>query len=216
MPVQLLERDVEYHGNDCYSAGEREWMEGTQDWRARRFEGLFRFLTRYGIRADHITWLSFVTGCCFLPLWLLVHPAAALAAVTLHVLLDGIDGGLARYQKTASGRGSFVDTVVDQSVFTLVMLTLMQVQLLSVVAGTILIFVYALVVTFAMVRNALNCPYSWLVRPRFYVYGAIMLELTLLPGLVEVVCWVCLAVLSVKAISGFRAINSHLETSAEI
>ena len=216
MPEQLIKTSPQLQTNDCYSAGEREWMESTQNWRAEWLSPFFRFLTNSGVTADHITCSSFLIGMTFLPLWLLVNPLAALTALAAHVFLDGIDGGLARYQGTASGRGSFIDSVTDQCVFTGVMLTMMLTGLISIGAGTVLIFVYCLVVAFAMVRNALGRPYSWLIRPRFYIYGWIVLELAYLQGTLELLCWLAVSILVYKAITGFRAICRHLSTSAEL
>ncbi|MEZ6058571.1 MAG: CDP-alcohol phosphatidyltransferase family protein, partial [Planctomycetaceae bacterium] len=96
-------------GNDCYSAGERDWMERTQQWRGKLFQPLLRSLTACRVSPSHLTLLSFIAGTMFAPLW---NQSAiiALAALVGHVLLDGLDGPLARYQGVASRRGSFTDT----------------------------------------------------------------------------------------------------------
>lgn len=197
-------------GNDCYSEGERAWMEGTQEWRAKYLSLLLVGLTKSGVRANHITFLSFVCGACFLPCWFYMEPLAALIVLVAHILIDGIDGPLARHQGTASGRGSFADSVVDQCIVTWVTLTTMLAGILSTSAGTIYIFVYTLVVAFAMIRNAMGAPFSWLVRPRFYVYGWLIVELWYWPGSLEYFTWVCIALLTIKAISGFFAIYNNL------
>lgn len=54
--------------------------------------------------------------------------------------------------------------------------------LMSLVAGGAYVSVYTVVVLFAMARNTLRIPYSWLVRPRFVVYGCIGAESIALPG----------------------------------
>ena len=45
-----------------------------------------------------------------------VHEIAALVALSLHVLIDGLDGPLARHLGIASRSGSFTDTMADQVV----------------------------------------------------------------------------------------------------
>ena len=105
----------------------------------------------------------------------------------MHVLLDGIDGPLARHLGVASPRGSLTDSFVDQIVVTATTITVMSAcpEQLSVWAGGTYIFAYTLVMAFAMVRNALKVPYSWVVRPRFFVYLAMLVEFTVYPNILE-------------------------------
>lgn len=194
---------------DCYSAGEREWMIATQRWRARLFDRLLNVLTRLRITPDAVTLLSFLAGIAFAPAWFL-SPMAALLLLALHVLLDGIDGPLARRQGVASRRGSFTDTMSDQAVVTAVTLTLMIAGIVGPLPGGLYVFLYALVALFAMVRNALAAPYSWLVRPRFVVYAWIIVELVLWPGTLTPLLWCCNALLALKAVSGFIRIRKRL------
>src|SRR5262245_27532477 len=145
---------------DCYSADERTLMEATQRWRARVFQPWLMLLSRLGVTPNSLTALSFLCGVAFCPLWL-VSRTAAFAALALHVLVDGLDGPLARHQGIASRRGSFTDTMSDQCVVTVVSVTLMADHVIGIVPGGAYVFLYALVVGFAMVRNALSIPYSW-------------------------------------------------------
>ena len=102
--------------SDCYSAGERVWMEYGQDIRAKCMAPILQLLNRWRVTPDWITIASGVCGAAFFPLWLVHQPVAAFTCLALHVLLDGLDGPLARYQHVASPRGSFVDTFTDQVV----------------------------------------------------------------------------------------------------
>src|SRR5262245_33326291 len=115
---------------DCYSAGERGAMVHWQSLRGWWLAPLLSTLSACGVTADHITAASLACGLAFCPLWL--WPAgppwakpAALLALLLHALLDGLDGPLARHQQTASRRGSFTDTLADQIVVTASTLALM-------------------------------------------------------------------------------------------
>ena len=74
---------------------------------------------------------------------------------------------------------------------------------------------YAMVVAFAMIRNALERPYSWLLRPRFFVYILLAADVFWLRELgwnylLEYLLWGCNLVLSVKMASGFFAIRRAL------
>ena len=202
---------------DCYSANERGVMEWTQKVRAALFRPLLIVAQRIGILPDHITLASLLCGLAFCPLyfargdstWL---PAAALAALLAHLMLDGLDGPLARHLGTASRRGSFTDTLADQIVVTATTITLMAAPEPAVTSwiGALYLFVYATVVGFAMVRNTLGVPYSWLIRPRFWVYGWIAVDLYLWPGQMDGVMGMMVILLSLKLASGFVAIRRML------
>jgi phosphatidylglycerophosphate synthase len=202
---------------DCYAAGERGAMTWWQDLRAWWLGPLLRTLAAAGVTPDHITLASLASGLAFCPLWLWPgSPAwakpAALAALVLHVLLDGLDGPLARQLGTASRRGSFTDSLADQIVVTASTLTLIaapQPGVTGWIAG-LYVFLYAIVVGFAMVRNALGRPYSWLVRPRFWVYGWLAVDLFLLPGWLDFVFGGFALLLGIKVASGFMAIRRAL------
>lgn len=66
--------------------------------------------------------------------------------------------------------------MADQIVVTGVTITLMATGVVGIVPGGAYVFLYTLVVAFAMIRNALAVPYSWLVRPRFIMYGWLLVE----------------------------------------
>jgi phosphatidylglycerophosphate synthase len=188
-----------------------------QQVRAAALGPLLSWLARIGVTADHLTGASLVFGLAFCPLWLWSGgppwaKPAALVALLIHVLLDGLDGPLARYMNGASRRGSFTDTVADQIVVTATTLAVMAAPqaALSILIGGLYVFVYAMVVGFAMIRNALSVPYSWLVRPRFWVYGWIAVDAYLLPGWMNVVVGAFVVLLAWKMATGFVAIRKML------
>lgn len=197
---------------DCYAAGERGWMEWGQRVRAVVLGPLLVLLTRLKVMPDGVTLVAGMIGLGFVPLWLTGHPDAALGCLLLHVLLDGLDGPLARYQQVASSRGSFTDTFADQLVVTGVTIAWMvkAPSGLHIAAGSAYIFLYALVVAMAMVRNALNVPYSWLVRPRFLVYVALLGDRWWETNWTLVVLAVCDVLLAIKSASGFVRLRGRL------
>lgn len=194
---------------DCYSGGERAWMQRTQRLRATMLEPLLRRLSKLGITPDAITGLSLLCGLAFCPLWFVSEPAA-IAFLFLHVALDGLDGPLARHTGVASRRGSFTDTLADQTVVTATTIALMIDGAIGIVPGSLYINLYALVVVFAMVRNALDVPYSWLYRPRFLVYAWFAVEAWLWPGSLDGLLWVCVTLLGWKGLTGFGALRRRL------
>ena len=196
---------------DCYSAGERKLMQWSQQLREYCLRPLLVSLAACRIQPDHITLMSVLVGLAFCPLYF-YSKGAALAVLVLHVLLDGLDGPLARFTNVASPRGSFTDSLADQTVVVATTITVMTApeHAISVVAGSGYIFVYTLVVVFAMVRNAMQIPYSWVVRPRFVVYIWLIVELYWLPTTLNAVIWICNCVLTWKVLTGFWKIRNRM------
>lgn len=198
--------------SDCYSAGERQWMEYGQQMRASLLKPLLSQLSHFKVTPDAVTFVAGATGLGFIPLWLLDQKIYALVCLCVHVLLDGLDGPLARYQNTASSRGSFTDTFADQLVVTGVTIAwiIADATTGNIAVGTAYVFLYAMVVAMAMVRNALSAPYSWLVRPRFFVYLAVALDFWLASNPTFYVLLICDCLLAIKCASGFLVLRSQL------
>jgi phosphatidylglycerophosphate synthase len=193
----------------CYSEGEQRAMDASQRWRGRFFEPFLSGCATLGIRPGHLTALSLVMGAAFCPVFFWSVPGA-LVLLALHVLLDGLDGPLARHLGTASNRGSFTDSTADQIVVALTTITLIHAGHVSAIAGGLYCFLYTVVVVFAMVRNALNVPYSWVVRPRFAVYMWFIVELYAWPGSLTWVLWIFSALLGLKMATGFFSIRRSM------
>ncbi|HSH15397.1 MAG TPA: CDP-alcohol phosphatidyltransferase family protein [Verrucomicrobiae bacterium] len=194
----------------CYSDGEGEFMRQSQELRGRWLRPLLVGLERLRCRPGHLTFLSLLAGLAFCPVFLQGSRLAALGLLLLHVLLDGLDGPLARHLGRASNRGSFTDTMADQAVVTFSTLTLIHAGLAGLWPGAMYLFFYTVVVLFAMARNALAIPYSWLVRPRFFVFTCIPVELYLWPGSLNLLLWIVAALLAWKTLTGFVKIRRKL------
>ena len=210
MAISAMENELNAVA-DCYADGERAEMIRFQRLRAVLLAPVLKVLNKLHITANHITLLSFLTGMCFCAFWWQFQ-VWAMFCLLLHVLLDGLDGPVARHQGTASARGSLTDSMCDQLVVTASMICLMVSEHVTIISGAIYIFTYAMVVAFAMIRNALERPYSWLLRPRFFVYILLAADVFWLRELgwnysLEYLLWGCNLVLSVKMASGFFAIR---------
>ncbi len=196
---------------DCYSAGDRKLMEFSQRIRGAALLPVLRLLTRAGIRPNHISFISLLFG--WGAVWFLYSSQnyIALTVLFLHVLADGLDGPLARYQKVSSNAGSFVDTLVDQIIITSLTIVLMDRGIVGIFPGGIYIFVYTAVITFSMVRNAIHIPYLWILRPRFLVYFWLILEFSLLPNTINWIVWLCNGILTVNFYDGFRQLKKNIQ-----
>lgn len=184
-------------------------MEAGQRIRGKILEPFLQAMSRGGIKPNDLTFLSLVFGILSAVMLVLYWPVG-LALLFVHVLLDGIDGPLARYEGTESNVGSFVDTAADQTVIVAVTCALVFLGVASPLAGILYVFSYTTVVGFAFVRNSLGIPYSWLLRPRFLVYSWLFLEFTIFSGSLDYVLWACNILLALKVMTGFVQIKRRL------
>jgi len=199
---------------NCYSEGEGDMMQASQELRGRWLRPLLVLLAGVGIRPGQITLVSLLLGLAFCPALILDYEGLALLLLFLHVLSDGLDGPLARHLGRASNRGAFTDTMADQMVVTFSTLTLIHVGLASLWPGVMYLFFYTLVVVFAFVRNALQIPYSWLVRPRFFIFLCIPVSLYGWPPAVDWLLWVVSLLLAWKTLTGFIQIRRRIQPRA--
>ena len=202
--------DLDVKG-DCYSAGERSWMEYGQQLRAYWLGPLLKLMAAARITPDHLTLVSLILGLAFLPTWLFDRPVPAIILLWLHVAMDGLDGPLARFQNCASPRGSFTDSFCDQIVVSAVTIALMMKSPgVSIAAGSTFLVVYLGVLAISMVRNTLQIPYSWLLRPRLIVYATIPMQLVAAVNFLEPLMWACDAVMALKLMTGFLKLRQKL------
>lgn len=193
----------------CYSEKEQEMMDKSQNIKGKLFSPLLSVLIKLGVKPNHLTFLSLLSGIGFF----LLFPYSRIGALFLlafHVFLDGLDGPLARQTGRASNQGSFTDTTADQIVVALSTLSLIYYGYLKIIPGGLYIFLYTMVVIFAMVRSGLAIPYSWVVRPRFYVFAWIPVEIYLFPGTMNYLVWGFCILLGAKMATGFIQIRKKL------
>lgn len=202
------QRKVTVYGN-----GEKKMMDSSQTRRHLLLLPLLKLFVKWGITPNHLTCLSFLCGLSFCFTyglsWNLAKPFAFFL-LTLHVLLDGIDGPLARLTGTAGNRGSFTDTTSDQLVVAFTTMALIHYGLFNVIPGSLYLFFYTLVVAFAMIRSSLAIPYSWLIRPRLIVYAWLPVEIYLFPDTLNYLLWFFIVLLGWKSITGFYKIRKKL------
>jgi len=72
-----------------------------------------KLLHKRAITADQLTVAGFLIGLLAVPLLTLEYWYAALTAIILNRILDGLDGALARYANQSSSAGGYLDITLD-------------------------------------------------------------------------------------------------------
>ncbi len=129
------------------------------------------FMAR-NIMAKHLTLLSFILMLAFFPLFFrLKWWPAALLTVLAHIMLDALDGPLARHSETASQSGALADMLNDISGMAIVGLTLIFLGNESnpgLVATYIVVYLYLTI--FVVVLNLTGTQLPWIIRTKYFLF----------------------------------------------
>ncbi|MBI2588930.1 CDP-alcohol phosphatidyltransferase family protein [Candidatus Saccharibacteria bacterium] len=148
--------------------------------RTMAFRPLNKILTSLGMTADSLSYLAVFLMVLFvfvsqhnlrLGFWLIVA----------RMLADVLDGPLARYQKTASDRGKFVDVLMDNLGFALFIIGVVKAGIINSLPAITYLFATELVVVLMIIRFNLKRRSNWLFYasagsfPYNFVYGSYLL-----------------------------------------
>lgn len=107
--------------------------------RSQVFKPIAILLSKFGITPDLVTFAGVVLMAAFVfeashnltsAFWLLVAT----------LLCDQVDGAIARYKKTDSDHGKFIDVMADTTSFSLFLVGLMRAGLISATIGGLFIY----------------------------------------------------------------------------
>lgn len=209
---------------DAPSAGDPAWTYFSPDeqplqsdfrqWRDRCVAPLVRLCLRCGITADVV---SVVALGLLLPfgvgLFALDQPwGAPLAciALALHVLLDGLDGPLARAARTDGPAGAFTDMCFDHTGFLIVATLLACAGRLPGGVATAYASTYTLAIVMVVALNLLGRPLRWVLRTKYVFYLLIALALLGGPDVLTPAAALFSTVHGLFAVAGFMRVRSSL------
>ncbi|MCX6734134.1 MAG: CDP-alcohol phosphatidyltransferase family protein [Candidatus Peregrinibacteria bacterium] len=104
------------------------------------------------------------------------RPLYALYFLILHVVLDALDGSLARYMKCDTDAGAIVDMVCDHTGMIIVTGTLMYQGLIQQNLGVAYILLYTLLVLLITTLNRLHIPLRFAIRTKYFLYVFVALR----------------------------------------
>lgn len=155
---------------DCWSPSERKMKGFFENIKSILFKPLVFVLIKLQISANFVSYLSAIVGLiAVLYMWYDIKLATIFLILSL--ILDGLDGSLARATKTNNLNGSLTDCFTDLIVISASSIGLIATGLVNPIIGGIYLVSYPLLITFSVLRNILNCPKKYVFRPRFIVYA---------------------------------------------
>ena len=132
--------------------------------RDRLFKPILRILTKIGITANKISNFKLIV---FIPFLFFVKSNIKLAFlfVLFSFLSDILDGPLARYQKTQSDKGKFLDIFGDFSVYLLIILNLFFLEVMNNNLLVYHLFIFPLVMILSTLKKQENEKTDWIIKP---------------------------------------------------
>lgn len=156
------------------------------------------------ITPDMLSWASVALGAGFFFLARLRFDIAFWLLVS-SVILDGVDGVLARYHRAPSSKGSFTDAFCDETVVALTVGGLVWQGAINPVLGLIFVYIYTALVTTLLIHQVLAVSSHWIVRPsRMLLYAFVGIYYFFGENWLDGLLWVYLLGLPMLGLSYWR------------
>ena len=128
------------------------------------FKPVSKILTKFNITANFLSNLKIII---FLPYLLFIskNPKLAFLFLLLSLIIDIFDGSLARYQKKQTDNGKFIDTFGDYTIYLLIILNLIYLNLFSPKILIYHVFVFPLIAILSTIKNQEFTKTDWIIKP---------------------------------------------------
>jgi CDP-diacylglycerol--glycerol-3-phosphate 3-phosphatidyltransferase len=186
---------------DSYSSLERRFLAPYRQIALTVVHPIVWVLARLGIRPNWVSISQVAVGGIVL-LVIGSQPRLAFVLFLLALLIDGLDGALARYTGRSSRYGALVDQVSDHARETLVIAALASTGGLSAVLATLYAFVYVAFNFILFLCNYFRVPVQVALKTYLFTYPAIFCYLWLGWNWLDIGVGIAVAVMSVVIVLG--------------
>jgi len=152
-----------------FSKKEQGFVQKFSQMRDKFFMPVISILAKLNISADLLSYASVFVLIGFV-LFVKSLPLLAAFFVLLNVILDAMDGVLARHTKTASNAGAFTDILCDHVSMFIVIAALLYHKLITPINSLIYVFLYVVMIVFTVIRNKLGIGPKFVFRSKYYVF----------------------------------------------
>jgi len=197
-------------GSGIYSSGEQRIMHAWQQRKDAWLWPITKALHTLGITPTIVSLLGVVFAWAGLYFsWRLQDGRYFVIALWLHVLLDGLDGALARNHKLTTEHGDVIDIAADLDVALAALLFMWFTSTISLTVLTATAVGYTALLSIGLVRNRRGIPYVFMPRGRLVFYILLTIDATL--GLTTL-AWalpIWLGINGILLITGVAALLRH-------
>jgi phosphatidylglycerophosphate synthase len=152
-----------------FSEKEARHMENFKNGRTKWLNPIARFIANLGITADMVSILGFIMVFGFV-YFIERNPYTAMVFLLLHVLIDGIDGPVARVTGKEGNMGAFLDIMCDHTGIFVATAGLVYYGLVNGLVGLTYIYIYTIMIVFTIIRNVMRSSPKFVFRTKYYVY----------------------------------------------
>ncbi len=192
---------------------ERPYFRAMSAFRYSLFGPFLGPLHRLGVKADHLTGASFFVILIGFPLMYGARQyGLAFGVLILHILLDGLDGPMARLEGSkGSAHGALMDMTNDVTGMVVVIITASFFGQIPWFLGATYVITYLYLSIFAVAQNLLGIRYAYVVKTKYTIY--VLLVVWWLTGLklVSPVMAVATVYMGVSAFFGFLRVARALK-----
>ena len=142
---------------------EQKIYERMAEMRTTLFKPLVRVLDKVGVTPNMVSYTGVLFMCGF-AYFVAADPWFAMWLGVVAVVLDLIDGPLARYQKTTSDKGKFIDMICDSVVFTLFCVGLVYAGLVNSLVAMVFVYVMLMNKVLRCIRNGVFFKSKWFFK----------------------------------------------------
>lgn len=161
---------------DPISASEQRIKDVISEVIMNAVKPLLKLLIKLRVKANHISYFSATLGfISAILLWVDLRLSAYFLITSL--LLDSLDGAFARYSETATVQGSITDCLTDQIVISSTTIGAILTGIVNPLLGCLYLLLYPIIIIFSVLRNILEIPSGYVLRPRIYFYIIFILYL---------------------------------------
>ncbi len=154
---------------NIFSKEEESTYRWFQKYRDDLFLPLSKKLAELGVLPNHLSYLGAFMIVPFI-FFFASNPWLSAICLTLNVLLDCLDGPLARFSHRATDHGALVDLICDYGSFTGVFFTLVFYGLMTPFWAIFYFVQYGLMLYLVTYCRSKNIKFFPVVRSKYYVY----------------------------------------------
>lgn len=160
--------------SDCWSPSERKLKNFFETWKKYLFYPIIKLLIRLHVTANMVSYFSAILGLAS-AIYILYDIKISAILLIISLLMDGIDGSLARELNAPKLQGSITDCFADQIVISSTTIAFIAIGIIDPIIGGLYLVVYPTHITFTILKNIINKPNRYVFRPRIFVYIAFWL-----------------------------------------
>lgn len=191
-----------------YGKFEMKYLMQTRETKNKLLLPILKVLDKLKIKSDHVSYVSAFSAICALTLTIYFNqPIIFAIGIWLHMLLDGIDGALARFQKNNSIRGTYIDVICDQVGITTALIFVLYFNIANPINITVFYIFYAIVLIISIYLLYRKSRYEIVYRPRIFFYYALTIDALIFIRFTEIVVFISNILLFVAIILGFYQIK---------